>query len=126
MTLRNAGLKKPFLAGAAITAHRLVKFGADDRTMLPAAAAGDFAVGVCDEIGCASGERFDGVFTEIATVEYGGTIARGALLTSDSVGRAITATAAAGTNIRTCGVAMVSGVLGDKGAVLLSPGSFQG
>lgn len=126
MTLRNAGLKKAFLAGAAITAHRLVKFGADDRTMISAAAAGDFIAGVCDEIGCASGERFDAVLTEIATVDYGGTIARGALLTSDSVGRAITATAAAGANIRTCGIAMVSGVLGDKGAVLLSPGTFQG
>jgi hypothetical protein len=126
MSLRNAGLKKAFLAGAAIAANRLIKFGTDDRTMIPAAAAGDSIVGVSDEVGCASGERFDAVLTGIATVDFGGTITRGTLITSDSVGRAITATATAGTNIRTCGIALASGVLGDKGPVLLIPGSFQG
>jgi hypothetical protein len=126
MTLRNAGLKKAFLAGAAIAANRLIKFGTDDRTMIPAAAAGDSIVGASDEVGCASGERFDAVLTDIATVDFGGTITRGALITSDSVGRAITATAAAGTNIRICGIALASGVVGDKGPVLLIPGSFQG
>jgi hypothetical protein len=64
--------------------------------------------------------------TDIATVTYGGTVTRGQLVISDSTGRAITATATAGTNVRTCGVAMVSGVVGDLGAVLLTPGSFQG
>jgi len=66
------------------------------------------------------------VLSGVATVEYGGTVTVGALLISDSTGRAIAATAAAGTNVRTIGVAMVAGVVGDLGAVLLSPGSFQG
>lgn len=126
MSLRNQGLTKAFLAGAAIAANRFIKFSTDDRTMIPAAAAADFIVGVSDDVGCASGERFDAVLTWIATVEYGGTVTRGALLTTDSVGRAITATATAGSNVRTMGLALVSAVSGDKGPVLLVPGSFQG
>jgi len=125
MTIRNEGLTKTYAAGAAVAARRLVKFGADDRTVIQGAAAGDSIIGVSG-LGAANGERLDVILTEIPTVEYGGTITRGQLVISDSDGRAIAATAAAGTNVRTAGIAMVSGVSGDLGAVLLSPGSFQG
>ncbi len=125
MTIRNEGLTKPYVAGAAIAARRLLKFGADDDTVIQGAAAGDSIFGVSD-LAAASGERVDVILTDIPTVEYGGNITRGQLVISDSVGRAIAATAAAGTNVRTAGIAMVSGVSGDLGAVLLSPGSFQG
>lgn len=125
MTIRNEGLTKAFTAGAAISARRLVKFGSGDDLVIMSAAAGDSIIGV-SSLSSASGERVDVILTDIPLVEYGGTITRGQLVISDSTGRAIAATAAAGTNVRTAGLAMVSGVVGDIGAVLLSPGSFQG
>lgn len=126
MTMRNHGLIKTFNAGANIARSRIVKFGADERTVVQSAAAADFHIGVCDDVAGASGDPVDVVITGVATVEYGGNVAVGALLVSDSQGRAITATASAGANVRTIGVAMVAGASGDLGAVLLSPGSFQG
>lgn len=129
MSFRNIGLVKPFLAGAAIQPARLVKHDSDDRTVIQGAAAADAVFGVSDNtpIGAAAaGDRVDVVMSGIAPVVYGGTVTRGQLLMSDSTGRAITATAAAGTNVRTAGVAMVSGVVGDIGDISLSPGSFQG
>lgn len=126
MTLRNQGLTKAFLAGAAISANRFLKFGSDDRTVIQGAAATDSIIGVSDDVGCASGERLDVVLTEIATVEFGGTVTRGGLVISDSTGKAIAATASAGSNVRTAGIALASAVSGDKAPVLLIPGSFQG
>ena len=126
MTLRNQGLTKAFVGGAAISPNRFLKFGADDRTVIHAAAAGDSIIGVSDDVGCASGERIDVIMSEIATVEYGGTVTRGGLLISDSTGRAIAASGIAGANVRTGGTALASAVVGDKGPVLISLGSFQG
>lgn len=125
MTIRNEGLTKVYTAGAAVAARRLVKFDSDDRTVIQGAAGADLVIGVSD-LGAAAGERVDVIHTDIATVEYGGNVTRGQLLMSDSVGRAINATAAAGVNVRYAGVAIVSGVSGDLGAVLLAPGSLQG
>ncbi len=130
MSIRNQGLIKTYNAGGTVNHARFVKFDSDDRTVIQSAAAADFTIGVSDfspnATAVASGERVDVQLTDIATVTYGGTVTRGQLVISDSTGRAITATAAAGANVRTCGVAMVSGVVGDLGAVLLIPGSFQG
>lgn len=130
MTMRNQGLMKTFLAGAAVNPARFVKFDSDDRTVIQGAAAGDLLIGASDSnpnnTAAAAAERVDVILDGVVTVTYGGTVTRGQLVMSDSTGRAITATAAAGTNVRTAGIAMVSGVVGDLGAVLLSPGSFQG
>jgi hypothetical protein len=130
MTLRNQGLPKTFNTGAAVNPSRFVKFDSDDRTVIQSAAAADLTIGVSDfnpnGTATATGERVDVFFSDIATVTYGGTVTRGQLVMPDSTGRAITATASAGANVRTCGVALVSGVVGDLGAVFLTPGSFQG
>jgi hypothetical protein len=130
MTMRNQGLIKTFNAGASVNPSRFVKFDADDRTVIQAAAAGDLVIGVSDSnpngTAAATGERVDVVLTDVVSVTYGGNVTRGQLVISNASGQAIAATAAAGTNVRVAGVAMVSGVSGDLGAVLLSPGSFQG
>jgi hypothetical protein len=127
MTMRNQGLVKTFTAGAAIARSRIVQFGADERTCIQSSAAISAHIGVADDVGASGpGRAVDVVLQGVPTVEYGGPVTRGALLTSDSVGRAIVATAAAGTNVSVIGRAMVDGVLGDRGAVLLQPGSFQG
>ena len=127
MTMRNQGLVKTFNSGAAIARSRIVAFGADERTVVQSSAAANAHIGVSDDVAApATGDVVDVVLSGVATVEYGGTVTVGALLTADANGRAIAATASAGANIRVIGVAMVAGVSGDLGAVLLSPGSFQG
>ncbi len=113
----NRGLVKSFTAGAAITAGRIVKFGALDGVVAHAAAAADFLVGVAD-YDAVSGARVDVILTGAAEVVLGATVVRGALLTADANGRAVTA--AAGNRI--IGVAMQSGVANDVIDVLLVQG----
>lgn len=126
----NQGLAKAYTAGGAITPCRFIKFGSDDLTILQASAATDLVIGVSDYdregTSASTGDTVDGILSGIVAVKYGGTITRGQLVMSDASGQAISATATAGSNVRTAGIAMVSGVSGDIGRVLLIPGSFQG
>ncbi|MFO0467626.1 MAG: capsid cement protein [bacterium] len=124
--MRNEGLQKTLIAGAAVTKNRVLKFGADDLSAIHAAASTDLLMGVSDNLGASSGEPFDVIIDGIALVEYGGNVTRGDMLTSDSVGRAVAAAPAAGVNARVIGVSMISGVLGDIGSVRLAPGRIQG
>lgn len=125
--MANRGLVKSYSAEGAISPCRIAKFGAADYGVLQAAAATDKLVGVTVPlITVGSGETVDVIHDGIADVEYGGNVTRGDLLTSDANGKAITATAAAGSNIRVIGVALVSGVAGDICPVLLDLTSFQG
>ena len=126
MTMRNQGLIKTFNAGGAIARSLIVKFGADERTVVAGAAATDKLIGVADDVAAVSGDPVDVVLSGVATVRYGGTVAFGDLLTSDASGQAVTAAPATGANNRIIGVAMVSGVSGDLGAVLISQTSLQG
>lgn len=119
-------LTKAFKAEAAVTRRRIVKFGSTDDFVALGAAAGDSLIGVSAEIDAALGEVCDVHLSGIPDVEYGGTVTRGALLTSDATGRAIAATAAAGTNVRIIGIALCSAVVGDIGPMLIERGSFQG
>lgn len=124
--MSNPTLLKSFTAGAAIAAFRLVKLSAAE-TVVPAAAAADASIGVANEVAAASGERQDVVMAGIAFVEAGAAVALGALVMSDASGRGITATAAAGTNVRVIGTALdAASAAGDVIRVLLSLGSFQG
>lgn len=113
----NETLNKNFTATGAIAANRIVKFGAADGEVVQAAAAADLSVGICGSVGPASGERVDVVMAGIAEVEFGGTVARGAMVTADANGKAI---AAASTN-RTIGIALVSAISGDIAPVLIAP-----
>ncbi len=125
--MRNQDLVKNYSAEAAIAAYRIVKFGAADGGVLQAAAATDKLVGVTDRLAAAvAGDRIDVVRSGITEVEYGGTVAAGDLLTADASGRAIVATAAAGSNVRVIGVAEVAGVVGDIGSLRIELCSFQG
>lgn len=107
-----------FIAGAAITAKRIVAFGADDNTVVTASAANGSLIGVSDLGADAAGDRLDVILDDIAEVEYGGTITRGDLITSDANGKAITAVTAGS---RVIGFAMVSGVSGDIGSINIAP-----
>lgn len=118
---------KSFRAGGAISPFRLVRHGTADDTVVQASAVGDALIGVNVNINVPGAQaRVDIVISGVAEVEYGGTVTRGALLTTDASGRAVVAAPAAGTNNRIIGVALEAGVVGDIGTVNLSPGSFQG
>lgn len=123
--MRNEGLVKTQIAGAAIGAYKIVKPGAAADTVVQAAAATDKSIGVSD-LGAPSGDRVDVIIDGIARVVYGGTVAYGDPLTSDASGNAVAAAPAAGANVRIIGIAMVAGVAGDIGAVRLSPSVMQG
>lgn len=111
-------LIKGYTATTAIPQRTLVKFGAADGTVVPAAAATDLLIGCSSDLDTAVGERCD-VFMNscIAECFYGGTITRGSSVTSDATGKAIVAA----TGNRAVGFAEISGVAGDIGTIIVSP-----
>lgn len=117
---------KTFIAGGTIAEKTMVKFSADD-TVVAAAAATDLIIGVCVQPGGAtSGQRVDVQMGDIAEVKMGGTVARGALVTTDASGQGVAAAPSAGVNNYTIGRAMRSAVSGDIADVLIVPGIMQG
>lgn len=124
--MSNVLLVKNAKAEAAVPAFTIIKYGAADGQVLPGAAVTDKLVGVSTDIPAAINERCDYIASGRADVLYGGAVARGDQLTSDASGRAVTAAPLAGVNNRVIGVAAVSGVLGDVGAVDIFPSTVQG
>lgn len=122
----NRILIKTFVAGAALNANQLVKFGVDDNTVIPAAAATDSIVGATGAIAANSGDMVDVTLIGVEEASCGGNVTRGDLVTSDANGTVVTAAPAAGSNARIVGIAMASGVAGDIIGVLLMPASMQG
>lgn len=124
--MRNEGLVKTLTAGAAIAANRIVKFdGTDAGEVIQSAAATDMHIGVSDLGADEAGDRVDVIVDGIALVVYGGNVTQGQLLTADSDGKAVAAAPAAEASNRTIGIAMVGGVSGDIGSVLLRQGSVS-
>lgn len=111
---------------AGIGRYRIVRFGPNDMECDLATAATDLLIGITTDIDAALNERCDVVRSGLAPVVYGGTVTRGQLVTSNASGAAVVASPAAGENVRIIGIAEVSGVSGDIGAVFLSPGMLQG
>lgn len=122
----NAGLTKNYNAGGAIAKRRIVKFGADDKTMLQAAAATDLLIGVATEVDVVTGEPVDVILEGIALCQAGGAVTRGNEVTSDANGKAVAAAPGAGVNNRIIGIALASAVLDDWFPVKLSLGIKQG
>ena len=137
---RTEGLIKTLHAGEAIYPHRNVKFGASDELVLLNVASTVASIGVAKvplgsddpikfDLGLApvykidSGDAVDIVLTELATVEYGGTITRGQWVVPGAGGKgfAIVPAASGATVNHAIGRAMVSGVSGQVGVVLLQP-----
>lgn len=119
-------LTKTFTAGAAITKRRLVKIGSADGQVIQAAGTTAAIIGVAAELDVDSGDRVDVHVVGIAEVEAGGTITRGALVTSDVNGKAVAAAPGAGVNAYVAGIALNSAVSGDIIPVQLAPGVMQG
>lgn len=105
----------PLEASGAIGAYRLVdaagaEGGGDTSTL----------IGVSGSRAVADDETVEVAIAGIADVEYGAAVTAGALLTSDSDGKAVPTTTA---GKRIAGIAMTAGADGDIGEILISPGS---
>lgn len=122
----NRMLTKTYVAGAAIAAHRIVAFGASDDEVVQASAATDALIGVAAELPVPAEARVDVHHVGIVEIEFGGNVARGALVTANANGQAVAAAPAAGANAAVIGRALVSAVNGDIAPVLLAPGQVQG
>jgi hypothetical protein len=115
-----------FVAEAAVSQYRIVKFGASDTKVIQASATTAPLIGITDTAQDEAGKGVDIWQGGIHPIEYGGTVTRGAMLTSDSIGRGIAAAPSAGTNAYIIGQAQESGVVGQIGSCLIQPGTFQG
>lgn len=117
----NVGLVKTFIAGGAIAENRIVQFGASDREALQATAATQKFAGVAGlpkGTSAVTGEPIDVIKSGVADVIYGGNVSVGDVLTTDNQGRAVVA--ADGNSI--IGIAQITGVSGDLGAVQIQFG----
>ncbi|MDP2689972.1 MAG: DUF2190 family protein [Deltaproteobacteria bacterium] len=124
---QTSGLEKSAKCTAALaTAYLIAKFGADDDTLSQATASTEELVGVFQHTTTAADDEVRVMLTGISRVVLGGTVARGAYLTSDANGKAVAAAPGAGVNAYVIGQAMASGVAGDIIPVKLSQGRIQG
>lgn len=125
--MANPDLIKNYTAGGTINPYRIVKFGSNDGEVVQGAAATDLLIGVVNIPAIAvTGNRVDVVRDGLVLVEFGGTVARGAVVTSDANGKAVAAAPATGVNNRIIGYAEVSAVAGDIADILLEIGTLQG
>ena len=111
---RTEGLVKKMEAGSALEEYQLVKMGSTDDAVIPCDDDDELHVGVTLQ-SAASGQMVDVQLSGIAEVTYGAAVVRGALLSSDASGHAITAVNTG----YAIGWATVSGADGDVGCVLI-------
>jgi len=134
---QTSGIEKSAKCTAAIaTAYTIAKFGSDDNTLSPAAAATDSLIGLFQHTTAEAGEEVRVLMSGISRVVLGGTVTRGNRLTSDANGKAVSATrhthtentaasytqnatTQAASAVNTIGIALASGVSGDIIPVLL-------
>lgn len=119
-------LVRNYNAAADIGANLIVKVGANDGEVLPAAASTDDLLGVSTNIAVSNGEPCDVMHNGAADVKLGGAVARGKFVTSDANGQGVQAAPAAGTNAQVVGKALISGAAGDIIPVLLNVTQIQG
>jgi hypothetical protein len=108
------GLIANYRAVGAIGVALFAKFATEDN-LVTLATAGASVQGVTTGADVQDGDRVDLILTEIAPITYGAAVTRGQRLKSDATGRAIPALDAEAS----AGLAQVSGVAGDIGAILL-------
>jgi hypothetical protein len=125
--MSNIEFAKSYNAAAAIAASTIVKFGSNDYDVIPAAASTDLLIGVSrSDVAAASGEPVDIIHEGIAHLKLGGTVTRGAKITSDASGYGIAAAPAAGVNAQIIGFALASGVSGDVIPLFIAFSVMQG
>lgn len=125
--MSNPILVKKFTASGAVPANRIVKHGAADNLAAVAAASTDLLLGISqNKVDAADTEPVDVILQGLAPVKAGGSISRGAKVTSDASGQAIAAAPAAGSNAQVIGVAYEAASSGDIFRVLINQSVMQG
>jgi hypothetical protein len=124
--MANPDVAKTYNAEANINPYTIVKFGANDFGVTPAAASTDQMVGVSTNLTVLSGSRVDVYHADIVYVKLGGTVSRGAYVTSDVNGNGVAAAPGVGVNANVIGIARQSGVVGDVIEVLIGVCRIQG
>lgn len=121
-------LFKTYIASGAIADRRAVRPHASNAGQVVQGAGSDGLFGIVNQPkGVASGERVDVTHVGETLAEAGAAVAAGALLTSDSLGRLVTAAPAAGVNNRIIAIALeAASAAGDLIRVNINPGSIQG
>ncbi|AFY60356.1 hypothetical protein [Synechococcus sp. PCC 6312] len=114
--MKTPGLIKNFDSASPVAPRRIMAMGASDGYAEQASSPSQRLIGV-SQWGRSQAGRTDVVLSWIEEVDYGGTITRGQLLTTDADGKAVTA----GDGDYSVGMAFVSGVAGDIGYVLINP-----
>jgi hypothetical protein len=117
--MRSDTLIKTFNAPVAVTPYTLVTFAAGSNNVEIANAVADPIIGLSDSVGSQDNGRCDVIMAGVSEARVGGTVTKGDVLTTDSTGRAILASA--GTD-RVLGIAMADAVIGDIAAVLVAQG----
>ena len=117
--MRNDCLIKSFYAEGDLAGRKLVTFATGKLTVKQATAADQALIGVTTQIGSETNGRVDVIFSGITEATAGGTIAKGAVLTSDANASAITATQASD---RVIGIALEDAVAGDYVSILIAQG----
>jgi hypothetical protein len=122
----NPGLIKTFTAMTAIPPYRLVALGEFDGEVVLATAPDDALIGVTQQVGTTAGSQLvDVCMGDLPEIEYGANVARGAALTTDTQGRAVTAAPGAGVEVRTIGYALASGGEGVIVGFQFAPGTLK-
>lgn len=115
-----------YALGADADPYLLMKYGAEDGVVVPAAGPTDLIIGGNGNIGGELGDRIDIIVDDCVEVRLGGTVTRGDKLTADANGLAVTAAPATGVNAHIAGYATVSGVLNDVIWMRIAPSIMQG
>lgn len=108
--MSNPGLVKAFdvSGGSSVWSCSIVRLTGDG-AISQASSATDFSIGIADSLGGDSGGRCEVALTGVAEVRAGGTVARGALVTSNAAGAAVTASP----GNRVIGIALEAAVIND-------------
>lgn len=110
---------RAYQAEAAVIGYRIVKPGSADMTCVQAAGPTEALMGTSDSLDKATGEMVDVSVGAIDKVRLGGTVTRGAALTSDASGKAVATTTI---GHRIIGFAELSGVVDDLITYRIAPG----
>lgn len=114
-----------YVAEATVNPYRIVKFGTAADRVIQGAAATDLSIGINQSPQAANaGQPVMIAFQGLGKVECGAAVTRGDLISTDSVGRAVTSLAAP--TDRVIGVALESGVLGTVIRCSISPSKNGG
>lgn len=114
------GYVKPYVAEGTVGRHRITKFGTAANGAVTASAATDAFAGISTDVDVAATGRLDVIKSGNAELTLGGSVTKGAFITSDANGAGV----AAASGNRFIAIAEETGVSGDCIQVTISHGKL--